>query len=332
MQDQKLERLVDGDDLRQQVLRSAVEPMKVLEHEDHRRQSTARLRQPLQELARSQADQYAVQALQRSLRRFKAEQIEQQAEVFSGAEADVLQTFVQLARHDSFAVAWRQPECPAHDLDEGQERRLLPVRRTASSKDPRALLDDLPEEFMHEARLADARLSDDVEDLDAGADGVEAALQFLQFPVASDVAREAALDLGVKPRRALSNAVKPIRLLRLGLAFDLMLADKTGLDQPLHQSMSRFAHDRRAGFGQSLQARRDIHRVAQNRDTGVGAALHLADDRRPGIEADPQLWARPMFCFKIVADGLQPFRGSSRPPGTPAEARPQTRPARRTPP
>ena len=79
---------------------------------------------------------------------------------------------------------------------------------------------------MHEARLADARLPDDVENLDAGTDGVEAALQFLQFPVAPDVAREATLDLGVEPRRALSNAIEPIRLLRLGLAFDLMLTGK----------------------------------------------------------------------------------------------------------
>ena len=69
MQDQKLERLVDGHDLRQQVFRGAVEPMKVFEHEDQRRQPTARLRQPLQELACPQADQHAVQPLQRSLGR-----------------------------------------------------------------------------------------------------------------------------------------------------------------------------------------------------------------------------------------------------------------------
>ena len=49
-----------------------------------------------------------------------------------------LQTFVQLARHDVFTVAWRQAECPAHDLDEGAERRLLSVRRAVSDQDPRA--------------------------------------------------------------------------------------------------------------------------------------------------------------------------------------------------
>lgn len=146
-----MERLVDGDDLRQQILRSAVQPMEVLEHQNERRQLASRLRQPPQQLTRPQTDQHTVQPLQRSFRWLEAEQVEQQAEIFSIAQNEALQTFVQPARHEGLTIAWRQPECPVHDLDEGPERRLLSVRRAASGQDPRALLDDLSQKFVHEA-------------------------------------------------------------------------------------------------------------------------------------------------------------------------------------
>jgi hypothetical protein len=89
--------------------------------------------------------------------------------------------------------------------------------------------------------------SDDVEDLDTGTDGVEATLKYFQLPVAS-----ATLNFGVESRRSFSDAVKPIHLLSIGLAFDLMLAGKVGLDHPLHQSVHCVSHDCRAGFGHGL--------------------------------------------------------------------------------
>ncbi len=108
-----------------------------------------------------------------------------------------------------------------------------PSGRAASRQNPRALLDDLPQEFMHEAGLADARLSDDVENLKADADRVEGTLQRLELPVAPDVARQAAFDLGVEPRRSLADSIEPISLLCVRLALDLMITEKTGVDQPL---------------------------------------------------------------------------------------------------
>ena len=53
------------------------------------------------------------------------------------------------------------------------------------------------------------------------------------------------MNFGVKARRAPSDGVKPIGLLRIGLALDLMLTSKGYLDQPLHQSLRRFTHDGR---------------------------------------------------------------------------------------
>jgi len=160
---------------------------------------------------------------------------------------------------------------------------------------------------MNESRFANSRLSDDVEDLAAGANSVEAALQLLQLPIASDVARKAALDFGVKPARELPDAVQPIRLLRIGFAFDLVRAEKARLDQSLDQPVRGLTHDGRAGRRQGLQAGGEVYRIAENRHAGIVAALHLADDRRSRVEADPHLRPRTMSCFKLVAGCLHLF-------------------------
>ena len=145
--------------------------------------------------------------------------------------------------------ARRQAVGAAHDLDERAEGRLLAVGRAAPHKDPRAFLDDLPNEFMHEPRFADARLADDVESLDAGADRVEPVFQLLQLAVTSDVGREAAMDLDVKTGGAMANTVEPISLLRLRFAFDVMLAKEARLDHPLDEAIGRLTHDSGTRFG-----------------------------------------------------------------------------------
>src|SRR5580704_11721050 len=207
--------------------------MEVLEHQDQRCQPTARLHERLQQFARTQTDQNAVKTGQRALWGLEAEHIEQQREIFRGAQAETLETFVEFARDNGFRISGPQTEGATHDLDESPEGRLLAVGRAAPHQDPRALLDDLPEEFVHEPRFADTRLSDDVENLDAGADRVESALQLLQLGVAPDKGCEAAVEFGAEARRSLADRVEPVGLLRLGFAFDVMLAKEAALDQSL---------------------------------------------------------------------------------------------------
>ena len=52
--------------------------MQVLEHQDQRRQPTARLHERLQQFARAQANQNAVETRQSALWRLEAEHVEQQ--------------------------------------------------------------------------------------------------------------------------------------------------------------------------------------------------------------------------------------------------------------
>ena len=217
------------------------------------------------------------------------------------AQAETLKTFVEFARDNGFRIFGPQAVGSAHDLDERAEGRLLAIGRAAPHKDPRALLDDLPDEFVHEPRFADAGLADDVEDLDARADGVESALQLLQLRVAPDKLCEAAVEFGAEARRSLADRVEPIGFLRLRFAFDVMLAEEAGLDQPIHETMGRLTHDSGTGFGQGLKARRDVDGVAHDSHSAVRAALHLADDGRSGVEADPKLRPCPVPGFEIVA-------------------------------
>ena len=172
--------------------------MQVLEHQDQRCQPTARLHERLQQFACAQADQNAVQTGQSALWGLEAEHIEQQGEIFRGAQAETLETFLEFARDNGFQVFGLQAVGSAHDLDERAEGRLLAIGRAAPHKDPRAVLDDLPDEFVHEPRFADAGLADDVEDLDAGADRVESALQLFQLGGAPDKGCEAVVELAPK--------------------------------------------------------------------------------------------------------------------------------------
>jgi hypothetical protein len=107
----------------------------------------------------------------------------------------------------------------------------------------RARLDDLPDEFVHEPRFADAGLADDVEDLDPGADRVESALQLFQLGGAPDKGCEAVVEFGAEARRSLADRVEPIGFLRLGFAFDVMLAKEARLDHPLHEAIGRLTQD-----------------------------------------------------------------------------------------
>ena len=119
---------------------------------------------------------------------------------------------------------------------------------------------------MQQARLAHARFGNEIDDAEFGASFVEPALQHLQFAFAPDEGAEAPAHRCFKPGGPLPNGIEPIDFLRLGFALDLMVASEGGLDHPLHQTVRRLAHQHRIRLGKALQARREIHRVAENRN------------------------------------------------------------------
>ena len=71
--------------------------MQILDHHDHRREAATRLQQLLKKLARAQADQHTVEPRQRAVRDFEAEQVEQQAKVANGLQAECRQPISSLS-------------------------------------------------------------------------------------------------------------------------------------------------------------------------------------------------------------------------------------------
>ena len=60
------------DDLAQDLLRNAVDPMEVLNEQHGLREVAARFEQSLKQVARAQANQHAIEAGERALGRFEA--------------------------------------------------------------------------------------------------------------------------------------------------------------------------------------------------------------------------------------------------------------------
>ncbi len=129
---------------------------------------------------------------------------------------------------------------------------------------------------------------------------------------APDEGAEPAAHRGFEPRGPLANAIEAIGLLRLGLSLDGVFAGKARLDHTLHQTVCPFAHEHRRRRGQRLQARGEIHRVAENGDAGVGAVLHPADHRRAGIQPDPQLRPHAVLDLEIAAGVIEPLQNRQR--------------------
>ena len=86
-----------------------------------------------------------------------------------------------------------------------------------------------------------------IDDAEFGAGLVEPAFQNLQFAFPPDKSAEAPPDRCFKPRGSLPDSVEAIDFLRLGLAFDRVLAREARLDHPLHQAVRRFAHEAKSG-------------------------------------------------------------------------------------
>ena len=155
---------------------------------------------------------------------FEAKQVEQQAEVAIRVQAECGQPHFQLLRNLLLGFASADPERAAHHFDEGQERRLLAVRRAASRQDKGPVLADALAELVQQARLAHARLGRKIDDAKFGASLVEAAFQHLQFVFASDEGAEATAYRCFKPCGSMADGVEAIDLLRLGFALDGVFA------------------------------------------------------------------------------------------------------------
>ena len=73
---------------------------------------------------------------------------------------------------------------------------------------------------------------------------------------------------------------------------------------PLYQAVRRLADVHWVRLSQSLQARCEIHRVADYSDSGTGCLLNPADDRGSSVKADAELRSYAVLCLKVRFGGL----------------------------
>ena len=139
------------DDLAQQFLRYAVDPVQVLDHHDtgESRQrasssccNSSRVRRPISTPS---------SPVNASFRDFEAEQMEQEAEVADRVEAERRQSHLQLLRNLLLGFAGADAERATHHFDEREERCLLAVGRAASREEKGALVADASAEFVQQA-------------------------------------------------------------------------------------------------------------------------------------------------------------------------------------
>ncbi len=98
------------------------------------------------------------------------------------------------------------------------------------------------------------------------------------------------------------------------------LRGKLDLDQSLDETSRVLAEKDRSGRRQPLHAGGEVHRVAEDRETGRAARLQMAEHSRPRVDPDPHVAAKTEFLLDLGPFALEVLEdGESRP------ARPERR-------
>ena len=166
------------------------------------------------------------------------------------------------------------------------ERRAggLPHRDIAKA----LLVADAGEEFVDQARFADAGLADEAHQLGrAAARQVEARQHALQLRVAADQRRAEAerFEPARRARRG-ERPGQPMHQHAAGLAAQRDVAERLVGEGVAGQPVGERADQDLARRGQRLQPLRDVHRIARDR-IGLGVAgAEAAGHDRPGVDAD----------------------------------------------
>src|SRR3989441_7555977 len=207
------------------------------------------------------------------------------------------------------AVELLDPEVLAELVDQRQERDRL-AEGDALPLEPRHGLVRIGEpatELEEEARLADARIAGDEDDLAAtGLHLGEAVVQGRDLALSADERREPALDSDFEPRAALAWPEHLERAARR-VTLDLPLPEVQRLEVPADRLVRRLGDDHTSGARGLLHARREVRRVA---DRGVVHPEIVADpahDDGPRVDADPHLQteaALGLELLRVIAERL----------------------------
>ena len=285
-------RRLGRDEPAQKFLGGAVDPVGVLDGDDERRQTRARPDDLVQKLARSEPDQDAVQRRERPARRLMAKQIEDEIAILVRLQADAPQAFVEPDFDRRAIVAAGDAKEAPRDVDEGAEGGLPALGGASPGHHERPIFAGAVAELVQQPRLPDARLAGYVEGANIAADLPNGPFEPVQFAFAADERGQAAKARGVEPRRLFADPVQSIDALGSGSSLDRMVSGELGVHQPLDETVGEFVEKNRSRGREPLQARGDVDRVAEDRETGRAARLQMAEHGGPGADADPDIAAK----------------------------------------
>ena len=196
-------------------------------------------------------------------------------------------------------------EEPAHDLDEGEERRPGAVGGAVAFEDQRRLALEPPPQLVDQPRLADPGLADDVRDAECpGPRLAPAARQHLQLLAPPHEGAEPPAHGGVEAGGMGLHPVEPVHALGLRLPLDVSLAEGRRLGRGLHQPPGGLGDENRAGLGEGLEAGREVHRVAHRLELRPRVPADGAHHDGPGVDADPRAGAQAALGLDLGAEGV----------------------------
>ena len=282
-QDELAARQVALDEHADELQRRRVHPVQVFADDQHRVLSRLRvepsergLQGLLLLLLRPQVQRRA--ALRRRQAEKRGEERERRARLFPGGAQRGGEALGRRAR-----IARLQH--PLEVLDQRVERAVLMDLR-ATQLDSHVLLGQMVAQCPHEARLADARLARDDDDLRITRHRFIPTIQQQRSLFLAPHERRQVLD-GVEPARCAAFAYDAEDLDRPCHALELLLAERFDVEEAVRQPLGGTGDDDGVGRRDGLHARGNVRRLADNVSAlDALPRAHIADDREPGMEPD----------------------------------------------
>ena len=296
-----------GEELPKELQRGRIHPVQILDDEQDRLAGSAGV-QPVQHAPerffpladrRQRKRREPVRGRQRQQRR-------PQRHGFRPGQVVLLQAMEQAVEPVLRRLLAAEAERTLVEVDGRVQPRVLEMRRAAPFNDRRVhfafhhLSQDMLLQRVHQARLAQARLADQQDDLSHALLGLlPSVLQQADLLVAAGQRRKLSRRHRLEPAPGRRDLFDPEEFNGLSNALDLLAAEAAALKLALQQPVTGFGADHLTGDGNFIQPDGHIPRVAHQRHH----ALLGLDDGRPGVDADPRIQVQ-LVLAEPLAQGL----------------------------
>ena len=211
---------------------------------------------------------------------------------------------LQLCRRDLLTVTLVDPDPALEQVDERMKRRR-PAEGQAMPFPPVGVARAGPE-LVEKARLADARLANDEDDLPVAAPRAgEGSLQRVELPLAADERGQPALGAGIQARPPLAGGFDDPGPDRLGLAAHRQLTDGSSVEVVGDETVGGLPDHDLARLRRLLKARGNVGRVADSRVVHPEVVSDAADDDEPAVEALAHLEGQRALARQLVSVVLE---------------------------